>query len=141
MTDTLHRTAWAAADHQDPADLHLERRRLVGQYLKDREAFEDGTGIEDTYRATREALVHALIACGEYTDDATARAEVDALNAGFAAERLVERWAHREALLTEMSTRQVNAIADRVRDRVAEGKHLDDLGMWEIAAPYLGVEL
>lgn len=140
MTDTLSRTDWTTADLNDPADLHLERRRLVGEYLKVREAWEDGTGTAKAFLTIREEVVRALIACKEYADDVTARSDLDALKAGFAGERFVERWASREGLLEHLDARKVNAIADMVRDWVAGGACLDQLPMWELAEPYLNPE-
>ena len=137
MTDLMKRPVVLDENAQDA---HLERRRLVGQYLNDREAFEDGTGTGDALKTIREATVHALIACGEYTDDVTARSDLDALKAGFAGEMLVERWAAREGHLEHLDARKVNAIADRVRDWVADGACLDQLPMWELAEPYLNPE-
>jgi len=140
MTDTLSRTDWTTADLIDPADLHLERRRLVGEYLKAREAWEDETGTAEAYLTVREATVHALIACGEYTDDVTARSDLDALTAGFAGEMFVQRWAASVGHLEHLDARKVNAIADRVRDCVADGACLDQLPMWDLAEPYLNPE-
>lgn len=140
MTDTLTHTVWSEIIEQETADLLLERRRLTGEYLTAREAWEDGTGSGTVFLELREAVVHALIASGHYTDEARARSELDALNAGLSGEMFVERWAAREGLLTALGSREIVAIAEAVRARIASGACLDDLPMWELAAPHLGVE-
>jgi hypothetical protein len=140
VTDLKSRTDWSAMDHQDPDDLHLERRRLVGEYLKAREAWEDGTGPAYEYLALREAVVHALVALGEYTTDTAARSDLDALKAGFSGEMFVERWVAEQGLMTALGSREIALIAEDVRGWIAAGACLDDLPMWELAAPHLGVE-
>lgn len=137
MTDTLRRTDWAAAD-QNPEP--PSTRRLVGDYLTAREAWEDETGTAQAFLVARELAVTALVADEYYTDPNEAREELDALRAACAGEFFVERWANREGLLTDLGTAEIVGIADAVRDRLAAGFCLDQLPMWELAAPFLGVE-
>lgn len=134
MTDTMRRTDWAAADRNDDQPT---TRRLIGDYLIAREAWEDETGTAQAFLVARELAVTALVADEYYTDANTAREELDALRAGMAGEFFVERWADREGLLTSLGSREITGMADMVRDWVAAGSCLDQLPMWDIAEPYL----
>jgi hypothetical protein len=129
----------------DETGLSTELRRLTPQYLKAREAFEEND--VPTAQTTAEytnvcgALVHVLIAIGAYDTDTEAAAAVQALTFPFGADMLVEAWAHREHVLDELGYGEIANIAETVRERIAEGRNIDDLGMWELADPYLtGVE-
>lgn len=138
MTDTMRRALgrpdWTAADRNDDPPT---TRRLIGDYLIAREAWEDETGTAQAFLVARELAVTALVADEYYTDPNTAREELDALRAGCAAEFFVERWADREGLLTDLGSREITGMADMVRDWVAAGFCLDQLPMWELAQPYL----
>lgn len=125
----------------DETGLSTELRRLTPQYLKAREAFEE-TGYPHgdaalEYSQAHEALVHVLVAIGAYDTDCEAAVAVQALTFPGGADMLVARWAHRENVLDELSSGDISNIAETVIERIAEGRNLDDLGMWDLADPYL----
>jgi hypothetical protein len=130
----------------DETGLSTELRRLTPQYLKAREAFEE-TGYPHgdaafEYSKAGEALVHVLVAIGAYNTDEEANLAVQALTFPGGADMLVTRWADRENVLDELDHGAISNIAETVIERVAEGRNIDNLGMWELADPYLNrVEL
>jgi hypothetical protein len=125
----------------DETGLSTELRRLTPQYLKARERFEE----RDTptaqaaaeYTKVSSALVHVLVAIGAYNTDEEANSAVEALTFPGGADMLVARWADREHVLDELDHGAISNIAETVIERVAEGRNLDNLGMWELADPYL----
>jgi hypothetical protein len=50
---------------------------------------------------------------------------------------LVARWADREGVLDDLGPGEISNIAETVCERIADGRNLDNLGMWELAEPYL----
>jgi hypothetical protein len=125
----------------DETGLSTELRRLTPQYLKAREAFEE-TGYPHgdaayEYSKAHEELVHVLVAIGAYDTDTAAVAAVQALTFPGGADMLVTRWADRENVLDELSPGDISNIAETVCERIAEGRNIDDLGMWELADAYL----
>jgi len=123
----------------DETDLSLELRRLTPRYLKAREKFEENpteqAGTE--YTKAHGALVHVLVAIGAYDTNAEATAAAKALTFPGGADMLVARWADREGVLDDLGPGEISNIAETVCERIADGRNLDNLGMWELADPYL----
>jgi hypothetical protein len=153
MTDTLNRaeveriapaaasprTPWDAFIYDD-TDLSMEYSRLISRYLDARVAFEEedtpDQATADAYWHLHGTLVHLLVAMGAYTDDDAAGAALDAMTAPGVSNRFVTRWAYREGL-DVLDHMLMGRIACRVEDLVADGCRLDDLGMADLAEPYL----
>jgi hypothetical protein len=130
---------WTVFLHDD-TDLSMEYSRLISHYLDARVAFEEedtpDQDVADAYAKLRGTLVHLLVAMGAYTDDDAAGAALDDLTAPGVSARFVTRWAYREGL-DVLDHMLMGRIAARVEDLVAEGARLDDLGMADLAEPYL----
>lgn len=123
----------------DETDLHLELRRLTPKYLTARERFEEDPTSQGAgeYMAAHCALVHVLVAIGAYDTDTAADDAVQALTFPGGADMLVARWADGEGVLDSLSSGEISNIAETVCERIAKGRNLDDLGMWELVHPYL----
>jgi len=119
------------------------RRTMTTRYLKAREAYEENA-TETTaarYEAVREALALVFTAEGGWAKYGNAKTVTEAINhlEHGIGEMWVSLWVCREGVDVDFG--QIAAIADTVRDWIASGATLPDLPMWELAAPYLGVEL
>lgn len=142
MTDTMNHTRASGFAGLDADDLQSLRRRHTADYLKAREAHEDDpTDIEawSLYQSWAGTLVEILVATGDYQTAEDAGTALQALTFPQAAERFVELWASREDLLWDLSSEAICAVADNVRDWVAEGGELGQMPMREWTAPYLAV--
>jgi hypothetical protein len=114
------------------------RRTAVRHYLEAREAFENNPNpvTETRHQTTRQLLALAYTAEGGNGTLDEVLGKVDGL--GFLiAEQWVEIWAAREHLLGDLSNGVIVTIANDVRDLAALGHHLDDMGMADLAAPFL----
>lgn len=123
----------------DETGLSTELRRLTPQYLKARERFEEDPTSQGAgeYMEAHGALVHVLVAIGAYDTNPAADDAVQALTFPGGADMLVARWADREGVLDELGPGEISNIAETVCERIAEGRNIDDLGMWDLADPYL----
>ena len=146
MTDVLESaTAETNAFAGVNADeLHILRRKHTADYLKAREACEDATDDLDAWSLRQTwaiTLVDLLVATGDYPTVDEAADAIQMLTFPQAAERFVELWMSREdlwgALPWEQSSVLVCAVADLVRDWVADGGELGQMPMREWTAPYL----
>jgi len=125
----------------DETGLSTELRRLTPQYLKAREKFEE-TGnptaqVINEHTNVSGELVNVLVEIGSYGTKAEAAEAVKALTFPGGADMLVARWADREGVLDELGPGEISNIAETVCERIAEGRNIDDLGMWELADAYL----
>lgn len=113
------------------------RRSLVRAYLVARIEFEGNPGpaAQAAYETAREVLALAYKAEGEGSlEEVLPR--VDRLD-WLIAEQYVELWAHRENVLDDLDTGAIVTVAQDVREMVAAGYHLDDMGMAGLVEPYL----
>lgn len=121
-------------------DVQMERRRLTAPYLRlrvDAELEPDNTDLQSRYETATKELVAAVLAEGGYNTEIAARAAVQSLRAEQMAERWVELWAADEGVLYGLDSRGIVAVADSVRDWVADGATLDEIPMMALAEPYL----
>ena len=142
MTDILTPVQATEFAGLDADDLQSLRRKHTADYLKARETYEDSpTDIEawTLYQSWAGTLVEILVATGDYQTAEDAGTALQALTFAQAAERCVELWASREDLLWDLSDEAICAVADNVRDWVAEGGELGQMPMREWTAPYLAV--
>ena len=142
MTDILNHTEASEFAGLDADDLQSLRRKYTADYLKARETYEDSpTDIEawTLYQSWAGTLVEILVAAGDYQTAEDAGTALQALTFAQAAERCVELWASREDLLWDLSDEAICAVADNVRQWVAEGGELGQMPMREWTAPYLAV--
>jgi hypothetical protein len=142
MTDILTPVQATEFAGLDADDLQSLRRKHTADYLKAREAHEDSpTDIEawTLYQSWAGTLVEILVAAGNYQTAEDAGTALQALTFAQAAERFVELWASREDLLWDLSDEAICAVADNVRQWVAEGGELGQMPMREWTAPYLAV--
>lgn len=142
MTDTMTPVQATEFADLDADDLQSLRRRHTADYLKAREAHEDeptDIGAWSLYQSWAGTLVEILVATGDYQTAEDARTALQMLTFAQAAERCVELWASREDLLWDLSSDAICAVADNVRDWVAEGGELGQMPMREWTAPYLAV--
>jgi hypothetical protein len=146
MTDVLEpATAETSAfAGLDADELHLLRRKHTANYLLAREACEDETDDLDAWSLRQtwaDTLVEILVATGDYPTVDEAADAIQMLTFPQAAERFVELWMSREdlwgALSWSLSIEMVCAVADSVRDWVADGGELGQMPMREWTAPYL----
>ena len=145
MTDILTPVQATEFAGLDADDLQSLRRKHTADYLKAREAHEDSpTDIEawTLYQSWAGTLVEILVAAGDYQTVEDAGTALQALTFAQAAERCVELWLDREdlwGLSWDQSNVMICAVADNVRDWVAEGGELGQMPMREWTAPYLAV--
>lgn len=145
MTDTLKTPELSEFAGLDADDLQSLRRKKTADYLKAREAYEDEpTDIRawTLYQSRADTLVEILVATGDYQTAEDAHTALQALTFAQAAERFVELWLDREdlwGLAWDQSNVMICAVADNVRDWVAEGGELGQMPMREWTAPYLAV--
>lgn len=145
MTDILESPTTANKFAGLPADdLYLLRRKRTADYLKAREAHEDDpTDIEawSLRQAWADTLVEILTASGDYLTAEEARAALQVLTFPQAAERFIELWLDREdmwgGLVWAQAGEMVCAVADLVREWVADGGELGQAPMRAWTAPYL----
>ena len=145
MTDILTPVQATEFAGLDADDLQSLRRKHTADYLKAREAHEDeptDIGAWTLYQSWADTLVEILVATGDYQTAEDAGTALQALTFPQAAERFVELWLDREdlwGLSWDQSNVMICAVADNVRDWVAEGGELGQMPMREWTAPYLAV--
>lgn len=145
MTDILNHTEASEFAGLDADDLQSLRRKHTADYLKAREAHEDNpTDLEIglAYEIWADLMARILLATGDYQSLGEAHAMLELLEFPQAAERFVELWLDREdlwGLSWDQSNVMICAVADNVRDWVAEGGELGQMPMREWTAPYLAV--
>ena len=142
MTDTMNPVQASEFAGLDADDLQSLRRKHTADYLKAREAAEDeptDIGAWSLYQSWAGTLVEILVAAGDYQNVEDAGTALQALTFAQAAERFVELWASREGILWDLSDSAICAVADSVRDWVADGGELGQMPMRDWTAPYLAV--
>ena len=139
LTDAQRR--WWPESASNPDSAPSIRRALAGLYLRAREAHEDDPTVETAGRMADVAslLARALTVTGEATSMVEAHRMIDAVAVPEMAERVVEYWADREMVLWDLDTAAVCAVADSVRDWVADGGELNQMPMRAWVNPYLAV--